>query len=142
MGARLNPARRLAPLLLGVPALLSAAGLLACDAFPSLLPADQRGLLGAIPLTLIALAYLLYEIIRRPSFAEGLKATLLALAFLFWAGNQYWSASRWAALLNDLAIGLFVLDIFFVMVGWPATSPDEAFGEIYTEPADGRNNNQ
>jgi hypothetical protein len=122
--------------MLGVPALLSAAWLLACDAFPSLLPADQRGLLGALPLTLIALAYLLYEIIRRPSFGEVVKATLLALAFLFWAGNQYWGASRWAALLNDLAIGLFVLDIFFVMVGWPGNGPDEAFGEIYTK-ADG-----
>ena len=137
MKARLSFARRFAPLLLGVPALLAAAWLLACDAFPSLLPADQRGLLGAIPLTLIALAYLLYEIIRRPSFGEIVKATLLAMAFLFWAGNQFWSASRWAALLNDLAIGLFVLDIFFVMVGWPANGPDEAFGEIYTKP-DGR----
>jgi hypothetical protein len=133
MKARLNPSRRLAPLVFGVAALLSATWLLACDAFPQLLPADQRGLLGAIPLTLIALAYLLYENVRRPSFGEVVKATLLALAFLFWAGNQYWGASRWAALLNDVAIGLFVLDIFFVMVGWPANSPDEAFGEIYTK---------
>ena len=34
-----------------------------------------------------------------------------------------------AMLLNDIAIGLFVLDVFLVMIGWPATSTDESFAE-------------
>jgi hypothetical protein len=29
---------------------------------------------------------------------------------------------------------LFVLDVFFVIAGWPATSPDESFAESYIEP--------
>jgi hypothetical protein len=29
-----------------------------------------------------------------------------------------------------------VLDIFLVMIGWPATSPDESFAETYVAPDD------
>jgi len=36
-------------------------------------------------------------------------------------------------LFNDIAIALFVLDLFLVMLGWPATSPDESFGETFAE---------
>jgi uncharacterized membrane protein YoaK (UPF0700 family) len=136
--SRIQTTRRAVPVFLGIAALVSAAILLAWDAYPQLLPADARDLLGALPLVFIAVAYLAYEIIRRPDRAELLKATLLALAFLFWAGNQFWSESKWAPLMNDLAIGLFVLDVFFVMVGWPSSSPDEGFAEIYTAPAEGK----
>jgi hypothetical protein len=132
---RLESARRAAPVFLGVPALVSATMLLVMDAYPPLLPADARDLLGALPLVFIAVADLAYEFIRRPGKAELFKATLLALAFLFWAGNQFWSESKWAAPMNDIAIALFVLDVFFVMVGWPSGSPDKGFAEIYTAPA-------
>jgi hypothetical protein len=37
-----------------------------------------------------------------------------------------------AMLFNDIAIALFVLDVFLVMVGWPATLPDESFAETHT----------
>ena len=136
--SRPESARRAVPVFLGVPALVSAAILLVWDAYPQLLPADARDLLGALPLVFIALAYLAYEFIRRPGKAELFKATLLALAFLFWAANQFWSESKWAPLMNDLAIALFVLDVFFVMVGWQASSPDEGFAEIYAAPAESK----
>ena len=134
----LESARRTVPVILGVPALVSAAILLGMDAWPQLFPADARDLLGALPLIFIAVAYLAYEMVRRPGNAELFKATLLALAFLFWAGNQFWSESKWASLMNDLAIALFVLDVFFVMVGWPSNSPDKGFAEIYAGPAEGK----
>jgi hypothetical protein len=136
--SRLESARRSVPVILGVPALVSAAILLVWDAYPQLLPAETRDLLGALPLLFIAIAYLVYEFVRRPGKAELLKATLLAIAFLLWAGNQFWSESKWAALMNDLAIALFVLDVFFVMVGWPPSSPDEGFADIYTAPEESR----
>lgn len=62
------------------------------------------------------------------------KAGLLAVAFLLWAANQFWPNLSAATLLNDGAIGLFVLDMFLVIVGWPSTSPDESFGETYAQP--------
>jgi hypothetical protein len=122
--------------LLGALTLASVAVLLVWDAMPRLFPANAHNLLGALPLALIAVAYLVYQTIRRPGPAELFKAALLATAFLFWAANQYWPDSPRSTLYNDVAIALFVLDVFFVLVGWPASSPDESFAEVYAEPND------
>ena len=80
---------------------------------------------------MIAFAYLVYQTAHRPAPLEFVKAILLAVAFLFWAANQLWPDLRQATLFNDIAIALFVLDVFLVMIGWPATSPDESFAESY-----------
>ena len=69
--------------------------------------------------------------------AELSKAVLLAIAFFLWAANQFWPEAAHATLFNDTAIGLFALDVFLVIVAWPASSPDESFAEIYVEPTDG-----
>ena len=67
-----------------------------------------------------------------PSRAEGMvKAILLAAAFLFWAANQYWPNLPEATLFNDIAIALFVLDVFLVMIGWPLASNDGVFSEAH-----------
>jgi hypothetical protein len=116
---------------------LAAVGvLLVWDAFPALFPPRAHGVLGALPLFLIALAYLAYQIVRQPGRNELVKGTLLAIAFVFWAANQFWPDHPQATLYNDIAIALFVLDVFLVMIGWPATSPDEDFAEIYPERED------
>jgi hypothetical protein len=81
----------------------------------------------------IAVAYLLYQIARRPAAKEFVKAIMLAVAFLYWAANQLWPGSPQATLFNDMAIALFVLDVFLVMTGWPKTSPDESFAETYVQ---------
>ncbi len=65
---------------------------------------------------------------------EWVKAILLAVAFLFWAANQVWRNPHQAMIFNDIAIALFVLDVFLVMIGWPAASPDESFAETYAQP--------
>lgn len=87
---------------------------------------------------MIALAYLLYQTAHRPAPLEFLKAVMLALAFLFWSGNQLWPNLRQATLFNDIAIALFVLDVFLVMTGWPASSPDESFAETYSKRGEQR----
>ncbi len=102
------------------------------DARPELFPLRAHNLLGTVPLALIAVAYLLYQSVRRPGPAEMFKAVLLVIAFLFWAANQFWPEAARATLYNDLAIALFVLDVFFVIVGWPSGSPDESFAESYS----------
>jgi hypothetical protein len=60
------------------------------------------------------------------------EAIMLAAAFLFWAANQFWPNLRQAVQFNDVAIGLFVIDMFLVIVGWPPASPDEPFVETVT----------
>ena len=133
MYKRLDRAHRAMPLALGVMTLISLGVLLAWDVNPKFFPARAHGFLAAFPLTMIAIAYLLYQSARRPSAKEFLKAMMLAVAFLFWAANQLWPDLPQATLFNDIAIALFVLDVFLVIIGWPTTSPDESFAETYIE---------
>src|SRR5271165_7338933 len=131
MYIRLKRAHRTLPVILGVITLASVGALFAWDAFPRLFPAKAHDFLAAFPLAMIAFAYLVYQTAHRPARMEVVKAVMLAVAFLFWAANQLWPDLHQATLFNDLAIGLFVLDVFLVMVDWPATSPDESFAETY-----------
>jgi hypothetical protein len=128
---RLNRARRALPLVLGAVTLASVVVLLAWDAVPGLFPARAHDTLAAFPLAMIAFAYLVYQAAHRPARLEVVKAVLLAIAFLFWAANQFWPDLKQATLFNDIAIALFVLDVFLVMTGWPGSSPDESFAETY-----------
>ena len=133
MYRRLDRAHRAIPLVLGVVPLISVGVLLAWDVNPKLFPATAHDVLAACPLAMIAVAYVLYQSAHRPAPMECVKAIMLAGAFLFWAANQFWPDLREAVLFNDIAIALFVLDVFLVMIGWPTTSPDESFAETYVE---------
>ena len=130
---RLDRAHRAMSLVLGVLTLVSLGLLLAWNVNPKCFPIRAHGFLAAFPLAMIAIAYLLYQSAHRPSAKEFLKAMMLAVAFLFWAANQLWPDLPQATLFNDIAIALFVLDVFLVIIGWPTTSPDESFAETYIE---------
>jgi hypothetical protein len=132
MYSRLDRAHRALPVILGVVTLASVVVLFVWDAFPGLFPTRAHDVLAAFPLAMIALAYLVYQGAHRPARLEVVKAVLLAIAFLFWAANQFWPDIPQATLFNDIAIGLFVLDVFLVMIGWPDSSPDESFAESYS----------
>ena len=129
MYIRLDRGRRFLAVGLGVLTLATVGLLLLWDIAPGLFPLRAHDILGAVPLALIAIAYLAYQVAHRPPIRDLAKAILLAIAFLFWAANQLWPDSLHATLYNDIAIALFVLDVFLVIVGWPATSPDESFAE-------------
>ncbi len=130
---RLDRSHRLVPVLLGLVTLSAVLLLYAGDAAPELFPAGSHDVLAAFSLTMIAVAYLVYQMAHRPAPREWAKAILLATAFLFWAANQWWPSLPQATLLNDVAIGLFVLDVFLVIVGWPPAAGDESFGETIIE---------
>jgi hypothetical protein len=133
MYKRLDRAHRAIPLVLGLATLINVGVLLAWDVDPQFFPARAHDFLAAFPLAMIAIAYLLYQSAHRPAAKEFAKAMVLAVAFLFWAANQLWPDLPQATLFNDIAIALFVLDVFLVMIGWPTTSPDESFAETYVE---------
>jgi hypothetical protein len=124
------------PVALGVFTLLSLVPLLVWDAFPKLFPARAHDLLGAVPLTLVALAYLVYQRVRRVTASEFAKAVLCALAFVFWALNQALPDHPRATLFNDIAIAAFVLDLVLVILGWPpsAETPAEPIGRLARAP--------
>lgn len=114
---------------LGGLTLASVFALLAWDVTPGSFPGSAHLLLGAIPLALIAVSYLVYQLAVRPSRAELLRAAILALAFLCWAENQLLGDGSLATLFNDLAIALFVFDVLLTMLGWPSDSKTQA-GEL------------
>ncbi len=116
----LNRSRRATPVILGLLTLVSVVALLVWDIFPDRFPANAHDVLGALPLAMIAVTYLVYQTLQRPPWRELVKAILLAAAFIFWAANQLWSNSILATMWNDIAIALFVLDVFLVIIGWPA----------------------
>ncbi|MGH2364388.1 MAG: hypothetical protein ACRDHX_07015 [Chloroflexota bacterium] len=110
---------------LGALTLPSVALLLVWDAAPGSFPVSAHVVLGAIPLALIALSYLIYQLHVQPSRAQLARATILVLAFLCWATNQALGDGRLSTLFNDLAISLFVCDVLLTMIGWP-TDTDAA----------------
>src|ERR1035437_1807147 len=123
MSIRLDRDRRSLPVILCIVTLASVGVLLLWDILPGLFPAKAHDLLAAIPLAMIACACLVYEAVRRPARSELVKAILLACAFLFWAANQLWPALHQATLFNDIAIALFVFDVFLAMIGRPVPIP-------------------
>jgi len=120
--------------ILGVVTLASVGVLFAWDAFPRLFPAKAHDFLAAFPLAMIAFASLVYQTAHRPARVEVVKAIMLAAAFLFGAANQLWPDLHQATLFNDIVIALFVLEVFLVMVGWPATSLDESLSLSLGQP--------
>jgi hypothetical protein len=129
MSIRLGRDRRSLPVILCIVTLVSVVVLLLWDVLPSLFPAKAHNLLGAIPLAMIACACLVYEAVRRPSRSELIKAILLACAFLFWAANQFWPDLPQATLFNDIAIALFVFDVFLAIIAGPVSTSDDPGAE-------------
>jgi hypothetical protein len=116
--------RRIVPLALGILTLAAVVLLFIEDADPRLFPMGSHEFLAAASLAAIALAYLIFQWSQRRTFADLAKPILLAAAFLFWAANQFWPNLPQAGLFNDIAIGLFVLDIFLVIAARPAAKGD------------------
>jgi hypothetical protein len=123
MPTSIDQSRAWLPRVLGILALAAAAALMAWDIVPSLFRARVHDILGVLALAL-TFAYLAHQVILRPGHKDLVKAILLAVAFLFWSADQLWPDSPHATLFNDLAIALFVLDLFLSMIGWPAESPE------------------
>jgi hypothetical protein len=105
----------LSSLVIGAVTLASVALLLIWDAAPDKFPLHAHDALGALPLALIALACVVHRASLRPTPADIVKTLILAAAFLAWSANQLWPESSRATLLNDVAVALFVLDVYLAI---------------------------
>ena len=117
MSARPRLGRRRLEIAAAIVALLAlgaAAVLLVMDFTAGFLSSGAHAVLSAAPLALIAVAYLAYQSLRRQTLLQGLKVLLLAAAFLLWAAYQLFPNLPKAVVFNDLAIGLFVLDVTLI----------------------------
>jgi len=133
MYSRLIRSRRFFPVVLGILTLADVLLLFVWDVTPASFPPRSHDFLAASSLTMIAVACIVYQLLHRPAPAEFAKAIMLAVAFLFWAANQFWPNLPQATLFNDIAIGLFVLDVFLVIAGWPPASRHVSFAEADIE---------
>ena len=95
-------------------AVISSVLLLARDAFPSALPFEHAEA-SALPLLLIGAAYVCLQPVVRLGVWELVKRLLLAIAFILWGMVQLLPASRTTAILGDLVIALFVVDLFWIV---------------------------
>ena len=95
-------------------AVISSVLLLASDAFPSALPLEHAKA-SALPLLLMGAAYVCLQPVVRLGVWELVKRLLLAIAFILWGMVQLLPASGTTAMLGDLVIALFVVDLFWIV---------------------------
>jgi|SRR5579863_1928350 len=100
---------------LGLVTLATLVLLLLWDAAPARFPPTAHDALSALPLALIGLAAIAHRLEQRPAWGELARTLLLAAAFFCWAANQFWPTLPRATLLNDLAVALFVIDVWWTI---------------------------
>lgn len=92
----------------------ASAVLLGLDATPRFLQGGAHRIVSAAPLFAIAAVFLAAQIVLRPTPGELARRVLLSIAFLLWGGDALFSQYAWAAVANDAAVALFVLDLALV----------------------------
>src|SRR4051794_7769146 len=96
----------------GAITLLALIALLLWHLRPARFPPHAHDLLASVPLVAMVAALLFDHLARRARPGELLRAGILAVGFLLWATTQLFPELPQGLLLNDLAIALFVLDLF------------------------------
>ena len=71
---------------------------------------------SALPLLLIGLASLGFQVIIRPGWLDLGKALIVSAAFLFWGIDQLLPPSWLATTLGDIVIVLYVIDLGWMML--------------------------
>ena len=96
-------------------AFASGAVLLVKDTPLSLLQHLAHAPISAIPLLLIGLASLCFQVVIRPTPLDLFKAGLVSAAFLLWGIDQLLPTGWIATTLGDIVIVLYVIDLGWMM---------------------------
>jgi len=94
-------------------ALLAGLFLLVSDVFVSWLPHMP---ISAAPLLLIGVAYLAFQALIRAPLLDLFKALIVSSAFILWGIDQLLPAGRFATILGDIVIVLYVIDLGWMMI--------------------------
>ncbi|GAC1424362.1 MAG: hypothetical protein NVSMB54_07000 [Ktedonobacteraceae bacterium] len=89
--------------------------LLVKDTPLSLLQHLAHAPISAIPLLLIGLASLCFQVVIRPTPLDLFKASLVSAAFLLWGIDQLLPTGWEATTLGDVVIVLYVIDLGWMM---------------------------
>jgi hypothetical protein len=72
---------------------------------------------GSPPFICIGLAFIAYQLSRSCPWCQRAKGLMLGAAFALWGSEQFLTASPWLTLLDNLVIGIFVVDLGIIMAG-------------------------
>jgi hypothetical protein len=97
-------------------ALVGVAALWLSDARHDLIPMLNHQQIGALPLILIGLAYISFQLSGERRFTERAKGLLLGLAFLLWGGEQLLPPSVWVTAMDSAVITIFVVDLVLIII--------------------------
>jgi hypothetical protein len=81
----------------------------------ALLPLLSHAPVSALPLLLIGLASLAFQLVTRPAPLELFKACIVSAAFLLWGIDQLLPTGWLATTLGDVVIILYVIDLGWMM---------------------------
>ena len=71
--------------------------------------------ISAVPLLLIGLASLCFQLVSRPRLLDLCKALMVSSAFILWGIDQLLSAGGLTTMLGDVVIVLYVIDLGWMM---------------------------
>jgi len=97
-------------------ALAFSTALLAKDAGMSHIPRLPRGVISAMPLLLVGVAFLILQLMIRPRPKECLKNLLLAATFILWGIVQLMPQNVLSMRLGNLVVALYVLDLAWTIL--------------------------
>lgn len=93
---------------------LVCAGILLLSNLPYV-PARLHASLSSLPLALAGIGYAILQLHIRPPRALLVKRLLLAATFIGWAVDQLLPPGRLAALIGDVVIAAYVLDLYWLI---------------------------
>ena len=73
--------------------------------------------MGSPPFIFIGLAFIAYQISRSCPWRSRIKGLFLGVAFALWGSEQFLPATPWLTLMDNLVIGIFVVDLGVVVAG-------------------------
>ena len=72
--------------------------------------------MGALPLILIGLSYISFQLSAERGRSERAKGLLLGLAFVLWGTEQLLPPSAWVTVMDNLVITIFVVDLALIII--------------------------
>jgi lipopolysaccharide export LptBFGC system permease protein LptF len=72
--------------------------------------------MGALPLILIGLSYMSFQLSVGPGRSERAKGLLLGLAFVLWGTEQLLPPSAWVTVMDSAVITIFVVDLALIII--------------------------
>ena len=100
-----------------VSSLVSFVILLCCDARQDFRYDASHLRMGSFPFIFIGISFICFQLSLQRPWRQRIKGLLLGLAFALWGSEQFLHANVWLTMLDNLVIGIFIVDIGLIVGG-------------------------